>query len=100
MGQDGSRKPDSGKRMKDRRMGWGRSMLTALLGGLWLTGSAYAAPPPAGQPRASAAVTRPQGEPHPAIWLLADADTNIYLFGTVHLLSPDLRWRSATFNRV
>jgi hypothetical protein len=34
------------------------------------------------------------------MWLLADADTRIYLFGTVHLLHPDLRWRSAALNRV
>lgn len=81
-------------------MSWGRKTLTALLGALWLAGSAHAAPAPAGQPRAPAPVTRPQSEPHPAIWLLADADTRIYLFGTVHVLSPDLRWRSATFNRI
>ena len=36
MGQDGSRKPDSGKRMKDRMMGWARWLLTVLLGALWL----------------------------------------------------------------
>ena len=29
------------------------------------------------------------------MWLLADADTRIYLFGTVHILHPALRWRSA-----
>jgi uncharacterized protein YbaP (TraB family) len=81
-------------------MGWGRRTLAALLGALWLGGSAIAAPAPTSQPRAPAAVTRPQGEPHPAIWLLADADTRIYLFGTVHLLSPELRWRSAAFNRI
>jgi uncharacterized protein YbaP (TraB family) len=38
--------------------------------------------------------------PRPAIWLLSDADTRIYLFGTVHVLHPDLRWRSATFDRI
>lgn len=76
-------------------MGWGRRMLAALLGALWLAGPAEAAPAPA-----PATVTQPAGEPHPAIWLLADADTRIYLFGTVHVLHPDLRWRSATFNRI
>ena len=34
------------------------------------------------------------GEPRPALWLLADADTTIYLFGTVHILPPGFRWRS------
>jgi uncharacterized protein len=41
---------------------------------------------------------RPQPEPRPAIWLLQDADTKIYLFGTVHMLPPGFRWRSAAVN--
>lgn len=28
----------------------------------------------------------------PALWVLRDADTTIYLFGTVHVLKPGLRW--------
>ena len=28
----------------------------------------------------------------PALWLVQDADTKIYLFGTVHLLKPGLQW--------
>ena len=28
----------------------------------------------------------------PALWVVSDADTTIYLFGTVHLLRPELRW--------
>ncbi|KTF67906.1 TraB/GumN family protein [Sphingomonas sp. HT-1] len=28
----------------------------------------------------------------PALWAVRDGDTTIYLFGTVHLLRPDLRW--------
>ena len=28
----------------------------------------------------------------PALWALKDADTTIYLFGTVHMLKPDVRW--------
>jgi uncharacterized protein YbaP (TraB family) len=85
--------------MKDRMMGWGGRMLTALLGALWLSGPAQAAPAAAQAP-APAAMPQAQGEPHPAIWLLADADTRIYLFGTVHVLSPALRWRSAAFDRI
>ncbi len=30
----------------------------------------------------------------PAYWRLKDADSDITLFGTVHLLPPDLKWRS------
>jgi uncharacterized protein YbaP (TraB family) len=30
---------------------------------------------------------------HPALWMVKDADTTIYLFGTVHLLPNDTDWR-------
>jgi uncharacterized protein YbaP (TraB family) len=29
----------------------------------------------------------------PALWRLGDADTTVYLFGTVHVLPPELEWR-------
>ena len=32
---------------------------------------------------------------HPALWEVADPDTTIYLFGTIHLLPQDLQWRTA-----
>jgi len=35
----------------------------------------------------------------PAMWKVADADTSIYLFGTVHLLPPNYQWRTRTFDR-
>jgi hypothetical protein len=41
-----------------------------------------------------------QRGPHPAIWLLEDSDTKIYLFGTIHVLPPGFRWRSSRFDRV
>lgn len=28
----------------------------------------------------------------PALWVVKDADTTVYLFGTVHMLKPGLRW--------
>lgn len=31
----------------------------------------------------------------PALWALKDADSTIYLFGTVHVLKPGTEWRSA-----
>ncbi len=37
------------------------------------------------------------GEPKPALWKIADADTTIYLFGTIHLLPPDLDWQTPAF---
>ncbi len=33
-------------------------------------------------------------DPKPAIWKIGDADTTIYLFGTVHALPPGFRWRN------
>ena len=37
------------------------------------------------------------GPGKPALWTLSDDDTTIHLFGTVHLLRPDLDWRSQAF---
>ncbi len=41
----------------------------------------------------------PQPEPRPALWLLADEDTKIYMFGTIHVLPPGFRWRSAALEK-
>lgn len=35
----------------------------------------------------------------PAMWMLSDADTTIYLFGTIHLMPKGTEWRTATFNQ-
>lgn len=45
------------------------------------------APPPA------TADAPPQGRP--ALWKLADEDTTIWLFGTIHALPPGYQWRDA-----
>jgi len=34
----------------------------------------------------------------PALWKVEDKDSTLYLFGTVHLLKPDLQWRDARLN--
>ena len=36
---------------------------------------------------------------HPALWVVKDADTTIYLFGTVHLLPNDTEWRFPALDR-
>ena len=74
-----------------------RNGLLALFAGL-LFGVAPASAAPT-RPQ-SAAAARTQEAPRPAIWLLADEDTRIYLFGTIHILPPDLQWRSAEFDRI
>lgn len=35
----------------------------------------------------------------PALWKVADEDTTIYLFGTIHLLPKETKWRSPAFDR-
>lgn len=63
---------------------------------------ALAAPAPA--PAAQEAKKRPpivqDYQPRPAIWLLADEDTRIYMLGTVHMLPPGFRWRSPAIDRL
>ena len=38
-------------------------------------------------------------EAKPALWKLADADTTIYLFGTIHLLPEGLKWRTPALEK-
>ncbi|MBN8829073.1 MAG: TraB/GumN family protein, partial [Sphingomonadales bacterium] len=45
------------------------------------------APAPAKEPAAAPVI-----EARPALWVARDADTTIYLFGTIHLLKPNMRW--------
>ena len=35
----------------------------------------------------------------PALWAVSDADTTVYLFGTIHLLPPNYKWRTAKFDQ-
>lgn len=35
----------------------------------------------------------------PAMWMLSDADTTIYLFGTIHLLPKGTQWRTPAFDK-
>lgn len=36
-------------------------------------------------------------KPDPAVWVIEDADSRVYLFGTVHVLQPGTPWQSETF---
>lgn len=38
-------------------------------------------------------------EVRPALWKVADADTTIYLFGTIHILPEGLEWRTPAIER-
>lgn len=41
----------------------------------------------------------PTGRAKPAMWKVADADTTIYLFGTIHLLPKRLEWQTPAMKR-
>lgn len=40
------------------------------------------------------AIAQEAPTPTPALWVLRDADSTIYLFGTIHFLRPDTDWRT------
>jgi len=48
---------------------------------------------------ASPATAKAPVQARPALWQLSDADTSVYLFGTIHLLPENYRWRSAAFDQ-
>ena len=54
-----------------------------------------AANPALAQDHAGHTAAAPAGK-GPALWKVADEDTTIYLFGTVHVLPKDLEWYDAT----
>jgi hypothetical protein len=78
------------------------SSLSKILGAAWLMpAAAFAAQPmPAAKEAPGQAPVVQNYEPKPGLWLLADEDTKIYLFGTVHLLPPGFKWRSAALDKV
>lgn len=43
-------------------------------------------------PAPAPAILPAMASPHPAMWVVRDADTTIYLFGTFHALDPNTRW--------
>jgi uncharacterized protein YbaP (TraB family) len=54
------------------------------------------AAPPEPTPEVMASAPAPVAlTANPAVWRTGDADTTIYLFGTVHILPPELEWRTA-----
>jgi uncharacterized protein YbaP (TraB family) len=47
---------------------------------------------------AKPAPTKAAAPAKPALWKLADADTTIYLFGTIHVLPDGYQWRTKAFD--
>ncbi len=86
-------------RLKSTTARYGRLVLGAALG-VGLTVAVLAAAPDAFAQEAHAdhAATRavlPAEGQGPALWSVSDADSTLYLFGTVHVLRPDTPWGSA-----
>lgn len=90
-------------RLKTSSSHFGRAVLdTARIGGLTI--ALLAGPVPA---LAQEAATDADAHAHdhapvapapgdgPALWSISDADSTLYLFGTVHVLRPDTAWGSA-----
>ena len=71
----------------------GLGLLGTLLGGLPTDAFAQAAPAAAAAAPAATPMATGAG---PALWVVKDADSTIYLFGTVHVLRPTTAWGSAT----
>lgn len=67
----------------------GAKLFPALVGALAFSG-ALAQPAP--QPREAAPAA--DAGPSPAMWRVADEDSEFFLFGTFHFLMPDTAWRS------
>jgi len=61
----------------------------ALAGALPAYAQTAPAPAPAATPTATATETR---DADPALWVVRDKDTTIFLFGTIHVLKPGLSW--------
>lgn len=66
-----------------------KALLRRVLGALGLSLLLTAAPAQARAPRPA----------QPALWAVSDADTTIYLFGTIHLLPAQYQWRTAKLDQ-
>lgn len=72
-------------------------MKIASLAALFALLFAACAPAQTPQAAAPAPVTAPAGDA-PALWRVADEDTTIWLFGTIHVLPHGVTWRNATID--
>jgi len=48
---------------------------------------------------ALAGCSKPSIEARPAMWRVSEGDTTIYLLGSIHLLPPNINWRTPLINR-
>lgn len=69
-----------------------KASISRLLAVALLLLGTYASGPPV-------AAKTPKAAAGPALWVVKDADTTIYLFGTVHVLKPGIPWFSGNIKR-
>lgn len=70
---------------------WKKLLNTAIGGALLLTGCTAAdTVPNSASAKPTANATNDNSDP--ALWVVKDHDTTIYMFGTIHLLKPGLTW--------
>ena len=65
----------------------------------WLNKAGVAAGMLLGLAGCAAQAAAPAAAPAPAMWLLSDEDTRIYMFGTIHLLPEGTNWKTAALER-
>ncbi|MBX9729328.1 MAG: TraB/GumN family protein, partial [Sphingopyxis sp.] len=67
-------------------------MKTTIMRRLLAAAAALCLAQPALAQEAAPATTPEVTDVDPALWVVRDEDTTIYLFGTIHLLRPGLGW--------
>ena len=81
---------------------WSRSASALAVGvavsALWLSPSAQAQVQAQAPAPAAVVAPAPAGS-GPRLWVVRDADSTLYLFGTVHVLKPDTPWGTARVDR-
>lgn len=75
-----------------------RSMLLGLAA-LSLAACGQKEPAPAAPPASEPAPGASPVAANPALWRVGDSDTTVYLFGTVHVLPPELEWRTPLIDK-
>ncbi len=78
--------------------GIGRKKYAALLAGVAAIAACTRESATATPPQAPAAADAAPAEKGPAMWRLADEDSEIFLFGTFHILPADIAWTTAAFD--
>lgn len=82
-------------RLKSSVAGFGRTAAGVALG-LGLAAALVGSPAAWAQDAAPAATPRAPAGSGPALWVIKDEDSTIYLFGTVHVLRPTTAWATDT----